>query len=94
MNFFHLLLIFDAIASLVVLYFFFVGLNDRSVSSRNMGLWLAIIGVICIVLGGSYWLNLHNYHLSARLLLGVLAIPAFLYLIFILVSLTNKGRWN
>ena len=94
MTAFLILWIVDAIASLLVFYFFFIGLADGSISTRNMGLWITIITVICMILGGSYWLQLNQYHLAAKLLLCVLAIPAFLYLLFILVSLTNKGRWN
>ncbi len=44
---------FDAIASLVILYFFVAGLADGSVSSFNMGLWLGIVVVVCAVMVGS-----------------------------------------
>ena len=56
MTFFWILWGIDAVLSLVVLYFFFVGLADGSVSSFNMGLWLMILIGIGAIMLGSLWL--------------------------------------
>ena len=94
MTFFWILWGFDAIIAFVVLYFFFVGLADGSVSSFNMGLWMSLLAVVAIVLFGSLWLNSHGRPGLAKGVLSILAIPGFLYLLFLLVGLITKPRWN
>lgn len=94
MTFFWILWGFDAIIALVVLYFFFVGLADGSVSSFNMGLWLTLLAVVAIVLWGSLWLKSHGRIGFAKGVLSILAVPGFLYLLFLLVVLIGKPRWN
>ena len=84
----------DAIASLIILYFFVVGLGDNTVGSRNMGLWMMIVPSITVVMLGSIWLRTHHYNIFANLLLLVIFIPALLFLGYMLVVLLNKGRWN
>ena len=85
---------FDAIVAIVVLYFFFIGLADGSVSSFNMGLWLFLLAVVVAVMFGSLWLNSHNRPGLAKGVLCILAVPGFLYLLFLLVVLISKPRWN
>jgi len=84
----------DAITSLIVCYFFFIGLADGSVSSRNMGLWMMILLSTAVIMLGSIWLRNHHYNSMAMGLLLILAIPALLYLIFILVMIISGGKWN
>ncbi|WP_428661051.1 osmoprotectant transporter permease [Runella sp.] len=84
----------DAVISLVLLYFFFVGLADGSVSSYNMGLWsLIVIGIGAIMLG-SLWLKSHQYLYLADIVLAILAVPGLLYGLFLLMILITKPRWN
>ena len=85
---------FDAIIAIVVLYFFFIGLADGSVSSFNSRLWMGLLAVVAGVLLGSLWLKSANNLLAAKSVLCILAVPGFLYLLFILVMLTNKKPWN
>lgn len=94
MNFFWILWIFDALIALVAVYFFIVGLSDGTVSSFNIKLWLALLAGLAIVLGGSYWLYTHDRIGQAKGLLSILAIPGFLYLLFILMVIIFKPRWN
>jgi hypothetical protein len=94
MIFFWILWGFDAIISLVVLYFFFIGLNDGSVSSFNMGLWSVILVVLAAVMGGSLWLKSVNQMVLAKLLLFLLALPGLLYGLFMLFVIIGKPRWN
>lgn len=94
MTFFWILWGFDAVIALVVLYFFFIGLADGSVSSVNMGLWLFLLSVVAAILSGSLWLKSHDKIGLAKGVLCVLAVPGFLYLLFILVVLIGKPKWN
>lgn len=94
MTFFWILWGFDAILALVVLYFFFIGLADGSVSSFNMGLWLFLLAAVAAILLGSLWLKSHGRPGLAKGVLSILAIPGFLYVLFMLVVLITKPRWN
>ncbi|HLF62160.1 MAG TPA: hypothetical protein VI603_00300 [Saprospiraceae bacterium] len=94
MIFFWILWGFDAIITLVVLYFFMIGLNDGSVSSFNMGLWLVILLALAGVMGGSLWLKSANHAGLAKVLLFLLAIPGLLYALFMLIVIIGKPRWN
>jgi hypothetical protein len=94
MNFFWVLWGFDAIITLVILYFFFIGLADGSVSSFNMGLWVFILLVLAAIMGGSLWLKSTNHMTLAKVLLMLLAIPGLLYALFMLFIIIGKPRWN
>lgn len=91
---FKILWCVDALAALIVLYFFFVGLADGTVSSFNMGLWFFVLAILAVIMLGSIWLRLHQHPALAILLLCSLAIPVLLYLLFILVALCGNARWN
>src|SRR5262245_17838868 len=47
----------DAVVAAIVLFFFFAGLGDGTVSSYNIVLWLAILGVLAAVIGGGLLLK-------------------------------------
>jgi len=84
----------DAAAALVVLYFFIEGMGDHTVSERNAGLWMMILGILAVVLLGSIWLRNHHYPVAGNLLLLVIFIPAMLYLLYLIVAVFSGGRWN
>ncbi len=84
----------DAVISLVVLYFFFIGLVDGSVSSFNMGLWVMILLGIGAIMLGSLWLKSSDYLRIAKIVLAILAVPGLLYALFMLMIIITKPRWN
>lgn len=94
MTFFWILWGIDAVLSLVVLYFFFVGLADGSVSSFNMGVWLLILMGVGAVMLGSLWLKSNQYLIVAKIVLSILALPGVLYGLFMLIIIITKPRWN
>jgi hypothetical protein len=84
-----------ALTALVFLYFFIIGLADQSVSSFNIKLWLVTLIIFPVILAGSYWLKNHQYLKLAIGILLVPALPAILYLLFILIVLVSGPvRWN
>jgi hypothetical protein len=91
---FRILLAIDAAVALVALYFFFIGLGDGSVSSFNIGLWLALLGGIAAVLGGGWALNAKGQRRAALGVLAILALPGLLFGLFILMVLVLQPRWN
>lgn len=94
MNFFWILWGFDVLIALVVLYFFFIGIADGSVSSFNMGIWMLLLIGLAVVVLGSLALKFYGYIVLAKILLSLLAIPGFLYGLFILLVIILKPRWN
>ena len=91
---FKILWTVDALAALVILYFFIEGLGDGTVSGRNMNLWLMIIGGLSTVMLGSIWLKSHHYTGAGIGLLLVLAIPVLFFCIYILIAMFGNQRWN
>ncbi len=91
---FRFLFVVDALALLVALIFFVIGLGDGSVSSFNMGLWLALLGGMAAILAGSVGLNSGGQRGLAVALLAILAVPALLAVLFLLLVLILQPRWN
>jgi hypothetical protein len=75
---FKVLWALDAVIALVFVYFFFVGLEDGSVSSFNAGLWTAILFGLGAVLCGSYWLRVAGRTGAAMAVVLALALPGIL----------------
>ena len=84
----------DTIIAVIAFYFFFVGLADGSVSSFNMGLWLLILLGLAIIVGGGLWLKSAGHPGLATVLLLILAVPGFLYGLFLVIALIAPPRWN
>jgi hypothetical protein len=85
---------FDAVVSLVVLYFFLAGLADGSVSSFNIGLWLVILLVVGAVMFGSLALRSSGRVGLAVALLMVIALPGLLFVLFFGLLILINPRWN
>jgi hypothetical protein len=94
MNFFWILWGFDAVITMVVLYFFVTGLADGSITSANLGIWFILLLLVAGVLGGSLLLKAGEHLTIAKILLALLAVPGLIYLLFILLVVIGKPRWN
>lgn len=94
MTFFWILWIFTAIMSLVPIYFFFIGLKDGSITSRNIILWMIILLVVAGVLMGSFWLKNHDRLGMAKGFLLLAAVPGIFVVLYFVVVLTGKAKWN
>lgn len=92
--FIRILLGIDALAALVVVHFFFVGLADGSVSSFNGGLWFGIIAAIAAIVGGGWALQAKGRRGLAAAVLLILAAPAVVYALFIALILITQPHWN
>ena len=84
----------DAVIAAVILYFFLLGLADRSVSMFNIGLWIAILAALSAVIGGSLWLRSAGQRGPATIVLLILAVPGILFALFFVVLLITNPRWN
>ena len=94
MTLFWILWVFVATMSLVPVYFFFIGLKDGSVTTRNIILWLFILLMIAAILYGSCWLKNHDRLGMAKGLLLLGAVPGLLVILYLLVVLISKPKWN
>ncbi|HEX6092090.1 MAG TPA: hypothetical protein VFZ07_01990 [Dongiaceae bacterium] len=94
MKLFWTLFCIDGLVAMIVLFFFFAGLGDGSVSSFNMTLWLAILGGLAAILGGGWLLKSNGHPYLACGVLLILASPGLLYAVFILSVIILQPRWN
>jgi hypothetical protein len=68
----------DVVVALVFLYFFFVGLQDGSVSSFNIVLWIAILFLLAVIVGGSLALKVSGRVGLGTLIVTLMAVPSLL----------------
>lgn len=94
MKLFWTLFSIDGAIALIVLFFFFTGLGDGSVSTFNIVLWLAILGGLAAILAGGMLLRSKGHLHLARGVLLILAIPGLLFGLFILCAIILQPRWN
>ena len=91
---FKILWVINAIAALIIVYFFFEGISDGSVSGFNIGLWLLIIGALAVILIGSILLRSNGHSKMGIALLFIMAIPVVLFVLYFAVAILTNQRWN
>lgn len=82
------------VAALVALAFFFIGIEDGTVSSFNIMLWLALLGGLAVIVFASNTLHVRGQHGLAFILAAVLAVPGLLACVFFAFLLVSGVRWN
>jgi hypothetical protein len=92
--FYRILLGIDFIVAAIALYFFAIGLGDGSVSSFNIVLWMAILGIIVGIMGGGMLLKSRGHARLANGLLLILAFPGFGYGMFVLALIIFQPNWH
>lgn len=94
MIFFRILLAIAGLVAATVLFFFAWGLSDGTVSSDNILLWLAMLGVVGAILGFAMKLKADGHLLPACVLLLLLALPAILAAFVMALLIVSPPRWN
>jgi hypothetical protein len=84
----------DLLIAAIVVFFFFWGLSDGTVSSFNISLWLTILVGLAAILAGGYMLRSAGRTALANAVLLVLVIPGALYALFLVVVVMSGARWN
>jgi hypothetical protein len=79
---------------LVVLYFFVTGLADGTVSSRNITMWLPLVGGVTAIMTGGLVLDVRGMRGAATAVLAILAIPGIVAGLLILALIVFQPRWN
>ena len=93
MRLYWILFAFDALVLLVLLYFFVDGLRYAG-PGGPAGEWLPILGVPIAVLAGAWALRANGKRGLGSLLLGLLAVPPMLYLLFFGLLLALAPNWH
>jgi hypothetical protein len=91
---FRILLAIDALAALVIVYFFVIGLGDGSISYFNIHLWLAILAAVVAIIGGVSALHAKGCRRAANVVLLILAVPAALSGLFVFSLIVFQPHWN
>jgi hypothetical protein len=84
----------DVVAALIALGFFVIGINDGTVSSFNIMLWVALLAGLAAIVFGSNALHADGQHGLAFILAAVLGVPALLGCLFFAFLLVSGVRWN
>jgi len=74
--------------------FFIIGIGDGTVSSFNLGLWLALLAAMGISLWAGHTLRARGKFGLAVAALAVTAVPGIAGALFILILLVTQPRWN
>jgi hypothetical protein len=80
--------------SLIPVGFFFIGLSDGSIDGNNIGLWMLILGVVGLILGGTYWLKTKNQLLAANIILIMASVPSLIAILYVCIAIFGDVRWN
>ncbi|HEY6814518.1 MAG TPA: hypothetical protein VI168_03160 [Croceibacterium sp.] len=75
MRLFRILFAIDVLVLLMLAYLFVDWLREPRLAGDRFGIWVLILGVPMLVLGGSWALNANGKTTVAKVLLGVLAAP-------------------
>ena len=94
MVFFWILWSFNALMALIPIYFYFAGLADGTVNAKNGWMWLIILLIVAIVVGGSLYLISVNQLSLSKALLILASIPGVLAVLYFTVIMTSNTRWN
>lgn len=84
MKLYRFLLVFDGLTFALLLFFFVSGLG-RATNSNYLAVWLPVLLVPAAVLAGGLTLHSRGKTGLAKLVLGLLAVPPLLYLLFMVL---------
>jgi hypothetical protein len=93
MRIYRLLVAFDALTILVLAYFFLDGLQ-YTITADYLSLWLMLLGVPIAVFVAGLFLAQSGKRGMASLLLGLLAVPPLLVIVFFGVLIVATPDWR
>lgn len=93
MSFYRPVLAFDALFVAVLTYFYLDGLQYPGSRSAS-GLWLLIIGVPVAAIIAAWQLKAKGRLKSANALLGIVAMPPLLFVIYFGAIMISQPTWR
>lgn len=94
MTFCRIVWALDVLLLVIALAFFAIGIVDRSVSSFNIAIWLALLGGLVAVLLGSRALDRRGWRPLASALALLPAVPGLALGAVIVAAMVTGTRWN
>ena len=91
---FWILVVIDAAAGAVVLYFLVDGLANRTVYPGNADLWLLVMVGPAAILVAGFWLKSTDRGWLANAVLAVLALPCLVGAILVAVVTSSPGAFR
>ena len=91
---FGMLFAINVAAALVALAFFIIGLGDGTVTSFNILIWAAMLGVLFSMPWAAWLVRLRGRQRLGMLLLLPVALPAVLGGVMILVMIVSPLNWR
>lgn len=91
---YRLLIVIDILVAAVAAYFFLQGLTGGWIGPDNILLWLVLLGMIAGLFVGAVGLRAKGRNAAAIALLVILAMPAVLFALFMLLIVITQPRWN
>jgi hypothetical protein len=91
---YRILLVIDALMAAILLFFFIAGLQDGSVSSFNIKIWLAMLGGVGLILWAGLHFGARRQYLPAGAILATLALPGLAVALFLLALLGVDTNWH
>jgi hypothetical protein len=91
---FLIVLAVDAIVPIIAIFYFFVGISDGTVSSRNIMMWVLLLAALVLL-----WLACLYFYKAGWIKLAwaiaiLLGLPAMIGLLYILMFMFGNVRWN
>ena len=83
-----------ACSAVIAVAFFVIGIADGTVSAFNIGLWAVLLAGLVAVLWGAHALRAAGRMRAAIALLALVAGPALLSGLFMLLLVVTQPRWN
>ena len=90
----RILFVIDGLAAIVLLLFFGWGLQDGTISSFNIEIWLTLLAIAAAALGLAAWLAARAQKWAAAAVLLLTAVPIVLIGLFFLAAVIINPRWN
>ena len=90
----RILLAVNGVVAAILIYFFVTGIEDGSVSSFNILIWLVTLAGMALIIGAALVLRGKGRKAASNVLLAVPAAPALLFGLFILLAVILQPRWN
>ena len=91
---YRILLFVAAAVAAVLLYFFVTGVEDGSVSSFNILIWLVMLAAVGVPISLAWMMRGKGNLKTANLLLLIPAVPGLLAFLFFAMLMLLQPRWN
>lgn len=91
---FWMLACINGVTTAIVLYFFVIGIADDTVTRQNIGYWFLMLAFPAAMLRSGFWLRSIGRPWLANAALALLALPAIVAAVVIVLLAANPGAFR